>query len=75
MECMLCGSNKFRLSKLHPPDLLLLIRFQYPVRCKACHKRATAGFLTAMKVNREDKLRREKKRRREAEDASTARQA
>ncbi len=75
MECKLCGSTKFRVSRLRVPDLSQLIFFQYPVRCRICYKREFVSIFTAMKVRHANKVRHEEKRRRRVRKASTARQA
>lgn len=74
MECKLCGSTRFRVSRLRVPDLSQLIFFRYPLRCRSCYKREFVNFFTALKIRREDRLRRREERRRRVEQAPTARQ-
>lgn len=75
MECKLCGSTKFRLSRLRVPDLSELIFLHYPVRCRVCYKREFVNIFTAYGIRRANRQRREEERRRKIERASTARQA
>jgi hypothetical protein len=75
MECKLCGSTKFRLSRLRVPDLSELIFLHYPVRCRVCYKREFVNIFTALGIRRVNRQRREEERRRKVERASTARQA
>jgi hypothetical protein len=74
MECKLCGSTKFRVSRLRVPDFSQLIFFRYPLRCRTCYKREFANFFVALKVRREDRLRHQEERKRRVQEASTARQ-
>jgi hypothetical protein len=73
MECKLCGSTKFRISRLRVPDLSELVLLQYPVRCRVCYKREYVSFLTAFLIRRANKRRRREERRRKVQQASTAR--
>jgi hypothetical protein len=50
MECRLCGSTNFHVSRLRAPDLSELIFLHYPVRCLACYKRESVNFFTALRV-------------------------
>jgi hypothetical protein len=75
MECKVCGSTKFRVSRLRAPDLSELIFLQYPVRCRVCYKRVFVNLLTAFRIRRAGRQRREEKRRRKLQKPSTARQA
>ncbi len=74
MECKLCGSTSFRVSRLRVPDISQLIFFRYPIRCRTCYKRGFVNFFTALKVRRKNRLRHEEERRRRMQDASAARQ-
>jgi hypothetical protein len=74
MECKLCGSTKFRVSRLRVPDISQLILLRYPVRCRTCYKREFVNFFTARKVRHENRLRYEEERRRRTQEASAARQ-
>jgi hypothetical protein len=74
MECKLCGSTKFRVSRLRLPDLSQLIFFQYPLRCRTCYKREFVNFFAALKIRRENKLRHREERRRRVEETSAGRQ-
>lgn len=74
MECKLCGSPSFRVSRLRFPDISQLVLFRYPVRCRTCYKREFVGFFTALRVRRENKARHQEERRRRMQNASTARQ-
>jgi hypothetical protein len=76
MECKLCGSTKFRVSRLRVPDLSELIFLHYPVRCRVCYKREYVNFLTAFRIRRTNKRRQEEERRRKKiQQAKPARQA
>lgn len=72
MECKLCGSTKFRVSRLRVPDISQLIFFRYPIRCRTCYKREFVSYFTALRVRRESKLRHEEERRRRMQDAAAA---
>lgn len=74
MECKLCGSTKFRVSRLRVPDISQIVVFRYPVRCRTCYKREFVNFFSALKIRRENRLRHEEERRRRMQEASTARQ-
>jgi hypothetical protein len=73
MECKLCGSTKFHVSRLRVPDLSELIFLQYPVRCRVCYKREFVSIFTAFRIRRSIRRRREEERRRKVREASTAR--
>jgi hypothetical protein len=75
MECKLCGSTKFRVSRLRVPDFSELIFLQYPVRCRVCYKREFVSLLAAFRIRRANRQRREQERRRKLEKPSTARRA
>lgn len=75
MECKLCGSTRFRVSRLRVPDLSQLIFFRYPLRCRTCYKREFVNFFTALKIRREDRLRHREEHLRRLKEASTARQS
>jgi hypothetical protein len=75
MECKLCGSTKFRVSRLRVPDLSELVFFQYPVRCRVCYKREFVNLFTAFRIRRAHRRRHEEERRRKLENPSTASQA
>jgi len=72
MECKLCGSTKFRVSRLRLPDVSHLIFFQYPIRCRVCYKREFVSLLKALSVRRANKARHEAERRRKVRQASEA---
>jgi hypothetical protein len=72
MECKLCGSTKFRLSRLRFPDLSQLIYFVYPIRCRVCYKRRFVSFLTALRIRMANHVRHEEERRRRNQEASSA---
>ena len=71
MECKLCGSTKFRGSRLRVPDLTQLIFFRCPIRCRTCYKREFVNFFTALRIRRENKLRHQEERRRRVQEASS----
>ena len=73
MECRLCGSNRFRLSRLRVPDLSALIFLKYPVRCRVCFKREHVSFLTALRIRRANQRRRAEERRRKVKQPTIAR--
>lgn len=75
MECRLCGSTRFRLSRLRFPDLSELIFLRYPVRCRVCYKREFVNLFTALKIQRAHKLRREETHRHGPQRTSTSRRA
>jgi hypothetical protein len=75
MECKLCGSTKFRISRLRVADLSGLAFLQYPVRCRVCHKRELVNFFTAYRIRRADKRRHAEERRRKYRQANSARHA
>jgi hypothetical protein len=76
MECKLCGSTKFRISRLRVPDLVELIFLKYPIRCRVCYKREYVNFFAALLIRRANKRRHaEERRRKKIERANTARQA
>jgi hypothetical protein len=52
MLCTHCSSNEFRLSRLHRGDLAQLLLLKYPVRCRDCHERMSAGILFALSLRR-----------------------
>jgi hypothetical protein len=66
MECKLCGSAEFRLSRLRIVDISELIFFRYPVRCRICYKREFVNFFTALSIRHQSKLRREEEMRQRA---------
>jgi hypothetical protein len=72
MECKLCGSTKFRVSRLRLPDLSHLIVLHYPIRCRVCYKREFVSLLKALKIRRANKARHEEERRRKVRQASEA---
>jgi hypothetical protein len=74
MECRLCGSKKFRVSRLRLPDLFKLLSLRYPVRCRTCYRRVFVSFFAARAIRRENHLRHEEERRRRMQEASTVRQ-
>jgi hypothetical protein len=74
MECKLCGSTKFRVSRLRIPDLSELIFLQYPVRCRICYKREFVSLVTALRIRRANKQRHELERRHKLEKPAAARQ-
>lgn len=72
MECKLCGSTKFRVSRLRLPDVSQLIFLQYPIRCRVCYKREFVSFLKAINIRRANKARHAEERRRKVRQASEA---
>jgi hypothetical protein len=76
MECRLCGSTRFRLSRLRVPDLFELIFLRHPVRCRICYKREYVSLFTAFGIRRANKRRHEEERRRKKmQQANPARPA
>jgi hypothetical protein len=73
MECKLCGSTKFRVSRLRVPDLSELFFLHYPVRCRICYKRIFVNFFTAYRIHQANKQHRQVKRRHKLDKPSTAR--
>lgn len=74
MECKLCGSAQFRVSRLRVPDISQIIVFRYPVRCRTCYKREFVNLFAALKIRRENHRRHEEEHRRRMREASAARQ-
>jgi len=58
MICAYCGSSKFRTSRIKINDLIRLLLFQLPVRCRSCHERDYAGFMLASNLRQAEKVRR-----------------
>ena len=52
VNCHWCGSTNMRSSRFRLPDLPRLLRFQYPVRCHACHERTFANLISALRLPR-----------------------
>ena len=50
MNCHWCGSANMRSSRFRLPDLPRLLRFQYPVRCHACHERNFTNLISALRL-------------------------
>jgi hypothetical protein len=50
MVCKECGSTSFRLSRLLTTDVLRMLRFQYPVRCRGCSTRIFVNSLQALAI-------------------------
>ena len=75
MECKLCGSSRFRVSRLRVADLSELVFLEYPVRCRVCYKREYVNFFTAFRIRRADKRRHAEERRRKVHQPRSARPA
>ncbi len=76
MECRLCGSTRFRLSRLRVPDLSELVFLQYPIRCRVCYKREHVSLFTAFGIHRANKRRHaEERRQKKIQQANPARPA
>lgn len=58
MKCQYCGSTKLRTSRLRVGDVVRLLLFQYPVRCRACRERDYAGLMLAVGLRQAEKARR-----------------
>ena len=74
MECKLCGSKKFRVSRLRIPDLYKLLCFRYPVRCRTCYRRVFVNLIVARGIRRENQLRHEEERRRRIQEGPSVRE-
>lgn len=61
VTCPQCTSSSFRLSRLRTKDLERLALFQYPVRCRQCHRRTYAGFPLALMLWQADKVRKQQR--------------
>jgi hypothetical protein len=48
MVCSRCHGTEFRLSGLRFRDLERFAVLQYPMRCRACHKRTYGSWLLAL---------------------------
>lgn len=73
MECKLCESAEFRLSRFRVADISELIFFRYPVRCRICYKRGFVNFFTALWIRRQSRLRHENEKRQRVQRAAIAR--
>jgi hypothetical protein len=49
--------SDWRTSRLRRQDFAHLLRFQYPVRCRSCGKRAFTSLLHAYEIKRQSALR------------------
>lgn len=58
MQCPLCSSTRFRVSKFRSMDIPLLFQFRYPIRCRNCYERTTTSLFRAYLLHRADKRRR-----------------
>ncbi len=63
MNCIYCGSSKIRTSRFRLKDLVRLLLFQFPVRCRACNERDYAGFLLVLNLRQAEKVHRDEARR------------
>jgi hypothetical protein len=61
VTCPECSSSNFRLSRLRMKDVERLLLFQYPVRCRNCHRRAYAGLPLALVLAQAGRVRRERR--------------
>jgi hypothetical protein len=50
MKCDWCGSIDLRASRFRLRDLPRLLIFQYPARCRSCHRRSFHGFFSVLKI-------------------------
>jgi hypothetical protein len=57
MKCHYCGSSKLRVSRLRVGDVVRLLLFQYPIRCRACRERDYAGLMLAIGLRQAEKAR------------------
>lgn len=57
MKCHYCGSTKLRVSRLRGGDIVRLLLFQYPIRCRACRERDYAGLMLALGLRQAEKAR------------------
>ncbi len=57
MNCLCCGSNKFRISLLKPGDFFWLLALKRPVRCRICSQRQYVGLAQALFIRHADKIR------------------
>lgn len=56
MKCPYCGASRFRISHLRFSDLLCLVVFRYPVRCRLCRERIHVSLPEAMRIRRASRL-------------------
>jgi len=52
MLCSHCSSPDLRRSSFHKEDLVRLLVFQLPVRCRECHERMFTNLLVALNLPR-----------------------
>lgn len=57
-RCMRCGESDFRPSQFRAEDLLLMVRLQFPVRCRTCHERHIVSLGGYRRIRREQSVRR-----------------
>jgi hypothetical protein len=61
VTCSECSSSNFRLSRFRMKDVERLLLFQYPVRCRNCHRRTYAGLSLALMLMQASRIRRERR--------------
>src|SRR3984885_12241518 len=58
MICRECVSTRFRCAHFHLIDVLWLLAFGLPVRCRDCGHRAHTNVFQALSIRRDDRIRR-----------------
>lgn len=52
VSCSQCDSPKIRRATLRLADVMHLIRFKYPIRCRACRERRYIEIWKALRLER-----------------------
>ena len=55
MICDRCGTTNFRTSRLRLEDIMRLLAFGYPVRCRTCYTRLYVSLMLALRMRRAEK--------------------
>jgi len=67
LTCRRCGSTEFRTSRFRSGDLLRLLLFQLPVRCRSCKLRDFVFLPGFFAIRRAAKTRHKQRMTREAQ--------
>ena len=57
MNCLICGSERLRLSHLRGSDRAHLLSLSYPVRCVACSGRMFVSWFAVFGIHRKARAR------------------
>lgn len=52
INCGVCGSTRFRISRFRVSDVPRLLALRYPVRCVSCHQRTYASVSSVLELKR-----------------------